>query len=414
MSEFDRLPEGWSIQPLHTFIAELESGVSVNADDREKVGSEIGVLKTSCVSNGKFAANEHKAIWPKDVMRAKVSPREGEIIISRMNTPILVGESGLVPKTDNALFLPDRLWQTVARKETRTDFKWLNQVLQWEPIRKKIRDAATGTSNSMKNISKAEFLAIEVPTPPWQDQCSIAEVLSTLDEQIEATDATVHKLNMQRKGLAADLLTCRHLPTSEIADVRLAEVMPTVQYGISSSLTEAGAIPVLRMNNLSGGEIDVSDLKYSPTDVPSDLYLKPGDVLFNRTNSMEHVGRTSLWRGQLTKCTFASYLVRLSPDSKRLLPEYLVYLLEWEENQLQMRKYATPGVQQVNINPTSLRRCRVRIPKSLDAQRETVAALDAARENMEALREEVAKLKLQKQGLMRDLLTGAVRVTGDH
>lgn len=260
-------------------------------------------------------------------------------------------------------------------------------------------------------LTKAILEQIPVQLPSLGEQRRIAEVLSALDEQIDWTEAVIHKLNMQRKGLAADLLTCRHLSASEIADVRLAEVIPTVQYGISSSLTEAGAIPVLRMNNLSGGEIDVSDLKYSPTDVPSDLYLKPGDVLFNRTNSMEHVGRTSLWRGQLTKCTFASYLVRLSPDSKRLLPEYLVYLLEWEENQLQMRKYATPGVQQVNINPTSLRRCRVQIPKNLDAQRKTVAALDAARENIEALKEEVAKLKLQKQGLMRDLLTGAVRVT---
>lgn len=272
---------------------------------------------------------------------------------------------------------------------------------------------ATGQT-TVKHLKTGEVENTYITCLPYQEQQGIAEVLSALDEQIETMEATVHKLNMQRKGLAADLLTCRHLPTSEIADVRLAEVIPTVQYGISSSLTEAGAIPVLRMNNLSGGEIDVSDLKYSPTDVPSDLYLKPGDVLFNRTNSMEHVGRTSLWRGQLTKCTFASYLVRLSPDSKRLLPEYLVYLLEWEENQLQMRKYATPGVQQVNINPTSLRRCRVQIPKSLDAQRKTVAALDAARENIEALKEEVAKLKLQKQGLMRDLLTGAVRVTGAH
>lgn len=275
--------------------------------------------------------------------------------------------------------------------------------------------ALRGIGTTFLEVSKKDTENFLVPVPPtFDEQCGIAEMLSALDEQIEATEAAIHKFKMQRKGLTADLLTCRHLPTSEIANVRLAEVIPTVQYGISSSLTEAGAIPVLRMNNLSGGEIDVSDLKYSPADVPSDLYLKPGDVLFNRTNSMEHVGRTSLWRGQLTKCTFASYLVRLSPDSKRLLPEYLVYLLEWEENQLQMRKYATPGVQQVNINPTSLRRCRVKIPKSLDDQRETVAALDAARENIEALREEVAKLKLQKQGFMRDLLTGAVRVTGGH
>jgi len=291
--------------------------------------------------------------------------------------------------------------------KTGTYQPYLNFALEWAS--KSLNRVAQGSTFEAIGNKELRNLEVSIPTE-FTEQQGIADVLSAMDEQIEATNVEIEKLNMQRQGLATSLLACKHLSESEIDDVRLSEVIPEVQYGISSSLAETGVIPVLRMNNLSGGEIDVSDLKFSPTDVHSGLYLKPNDVLFNRTNSMEHVGRTALWRGQLTKCTFASYLVRLSPDPKRLLPEYLVYLLEWDENQLQMRKYATPGVQQVNINPTSLRRCKVQIPKSLDVQRATIAALDTARENIESLKSEVEKLKLKKQGLMHDLLTGAVRV----
>lgn len=405
-----RLPPTWAYEPLSAFIANLESGVSVNADDRTKVGDEVGVLKTSSVVQGRFLPQEHKAIWRKDARRARVSPRAGAIIVSRMNTPSLVGEAGLVEKSEPNLFLPDRLWQTVARAETPTNPAWLNHILNWEPVRKAVRDAATGTSNSMKNISKGRFLSIRVPTPPPNEQLRIAELLSTMDECILEVEAQLAKENLRFAGLKQSLLSCSRLRDSEIDDVLLRQLIPAVQYGISTSLETRGVVPVLRMNNLSAGEVDVSDMKYSPLMVSSDLVLREGDVLFNRTNSMEHVGRTSIWRSQLPVATFASYLVRLHPDERRITKAYLVYLLSWAENQTQMRRYATPGVQQVNINPTSLRRCRVRVPRRLDTQRETVVMLDASREHIASLVVEVEKLRLQKQGLALDLLTGKVRM----
>lgn len=286
---------------------------------------------------------------------------------------------------------------------------FLSYLLRLPEVNSHFSRAATGSTRYGLSLKALHGAPLRIPKDE-AEQRGIAEVLSALDEQIDATENEIKKLTLQRKGLTADLLSCTSLSFCDFEDIRLSEVIPAVQYGISSSLAETGAVPVLRMNNLSGGEVDVSDLKYSPLSVTSELELNPDDVLFNRTNSMEHVGRTSIWRGQLEKCTFASYLVRLSPDKKRILPAYLVYLLEWENNQAQMRKYATPGVQQVNINPNSLRRCRVRIPNSINAQRETVSVLDAAREHIDALKAEGLKLRIQKQGLMKDLLTGAVRV----
>lgn len=250
-----------------------------------------------------------------------------------------------------------------------------------------------------------------VRIPREEEQRRIADLLSAVDEQIAIVEAEVGKRWLQLAGLQQALLSCSTLADGDVDDVLLRQLVPAVQYGISTSLEAKGAVPVLRMNNLGAGEVDVSDLKYSPRMVGPELLLKDGDVLFNRTNSMEHVGRTSIWRSQLPQATFASYLVRLFPDERRILKPYLVHLLSWEQNQTQMRRYATPGVQQVNINPTNLRRCRVRVPRSLDIQRRVVEVLDATRAYIGALNADVLKLRLQKQGLAYELLSGPKRVS---
>ncbi|MEH1889008.1 MAG: hypothetical protein V7K92_05885 [Nostoc sp.] len=134
------------------------------------------------------------------------------------------------------------------------------------------------------------------------------------------------------------------------------------------------------------------------------------DVLFNRTNSIEHVGRSGIYRGQIKQASFASYLVRLIPDQSKLIPEYLNIWLNLPTTQILIRRFATPGVHQVNINPTNLRQVLIALPQKTSEQELVV---EKAASNNTRIRTEEAylnKLKLQKQGLMQDLLTGKVRV----
>lgn len=169
-------------------------------------------------------------------------------------------------------------------------------------------------------------------------------------------------------------------------------------------------IPILRMQNLCEGRMNLTDLKYSDSPEARKLLLQPADVLFNRTNSMEHVGRTALWRGELTTASFASYLVRLVPNHARLLPEYLNLWLNWKPTQTSIRRFATPGVQQVNINPTNLQRTVIELPKDMEEQRQIVDRLDSHENAIVSEIRMLEKLRALKSGLMHDLLTGKVRV----
>lgn len=291
------------------------------------------------------------------------------------------------------------------------DSKFIFYLLQNEYVRGRVLPFQQQTTGII-NFRLKDYLGEKVAVPATLDeQRRIADLLSAVDEQIGSIETEIAKRKLQFVGLQRALLSCSSFKEDDVDDIQLRELIPMVQYGISTSLEPTGVVPVLRMNNLGKGEIDVSDLKYSPRHVRPEMLLKDGDVLFNRTNSMEHVGRTSIWRSQLAEATFASYLVRLFPDENRITKQYLVYLLGWEEHQTQMRRYATPGVQQVNINPTNLRLCKVRVPRKLSAQRRVVEALDACREYISALTADVEKLRLKKRGLALDLLTSDGRAS---
>lgn len=304
-------------------------------------------------------------------------------------------------------------------------FQWSIDLL----LRGKAAASMTGSAGQQR-VPASFFSSFTVPRLPKPEQSKIAEVLSTVDRAIAQTEALIAKQQRIKTGLMQDLLTrgidehgqLRSEATHVFKDSPLGRIpveweceklsvfVPSAEYGISSSLGADG-YPVLRMNNLLDGEAELSDLKHTDIVVPEHLWLRNGDVLFNRTNSWEHVGRTGIWRSQIEKATFASYLVRLNPDPKKLLPDLLNIWLNWEPAQIAMRRQATPAVQQVNINPTNLRSILAAFPVDLDEQQmimDRVAGLKAALADYKA---NLEKLHHLKTALMQDLLTGRVRVT---
>lgn len=201
-----QVPKTWQDAQIGDYVSELVSGVSVNSYDKQKTENEIGVLKTSAVIGGNFYPEFHKTVKPEDIARAKTTVKENTLVISRMNTPSLVGEFGYVSKDYNDLYLPDRLWMTVPTSKPH-DVKALSYLMQHYPVKKSIKELATGTSNSMKNISKGKFLAVYVPHIPYEEQMMIREILSTVDMKLELLNKQKAETQQLKKGLMQKLLT---------------------------------------------------------------------------------------------------------------------------------------------------------------------------------------------------------------
>lgn len=217
-SELGHIPEDWHEVSLSSVTKNIDAGVSVNSIDQlDAYGHGKHVLKTSCVNGGVFNCLEAKSIIPSDTGRAKCFPCEGNIIVSRMNTPALVGEIGYIEKSLPGYFLPDRLWQVSFREDAELNTKWLMYVLAHPINSKKIKESATGTSNSMKNISKNAFLALNFYKPNIEEQTAIATILSDMDSELTALEQKLAKARDVKQGMMQQLLTGRiRLPVEQV------------------------------------------------------------------------------------------------------------------------------------------------------------------------------------------------------
>jgi type I restriction enzyme S subunit len=187
---------------------------------------------------------------------------------------------------------------------------------------------------------------------------------------------------------------------------KLGDILTRVQYGSSEALHAKGPTPVLRMMNLESGKITTSDLKYSKATGGqlSDILLRKGDILFNRTNSMELVGKSALFDID-GEYSFASYLLRLNVDQKLSTPEFINRYLNHPLIQYRLKAYATPGVSQANINPGSLKQIPIVLPP-LDYIREFDGLLVKYELALKELKEKKKKIKKIQEFFRESLLGG--------
>lgn len=208
--EFQNAGE-WEEFPLSDFILSLDAGVSVNSGDRPAAKTEFGVLKTSAVTNGVFEPDENKVVFVEsEQARLKEPVKGGTIIISRMNTPNLVGANAYVESSHENLFLPDRLW--AAKPREGVSMRFLAFILGSDKGRAALSKLAKGSSGSMKNITKPEVLAFSVMAPSPAEQQRIASCLSSLDALITAETQKLEALKTHKKGLMQQLFPTPNEP----------------------------------------------------------------------------------------------------------------------------------------------------------------------------------------------------------
>lgn len=417
----------WPVCRLGDLVTTLRRGTApVYVDD-----SGVMAIGQRCITNTDFDPSWARHHSPR-AMAGTLRPEVGDVLINSTGTGT-IGRSVLLKESGSGYIVDGHV--TVAR--TRNNLllgRWLNDIVRSPEGQRYLEAWCYAGSTNQVELSVTALAAMPIAVPPIDEQCRIAGLLDAVDERIRLAESILFKLRTTRSGLADHLLTAGIDDSGRVRDrlvqadefrytalgprpaawhvEPLGEFLDRSEYGISSSLSETGRVPVLRMNNFADGEAKLDELKYSSRVEAERLTLQPGDVLFNRTNSIEHVGRTGIWRGQLATASFASYLVRLVPNDL-LQNEYLNHLLNLRQTQVDLRQWATTGVHQVNVNPTNLRRVIVAVPDSL-AEQDRIC--DALASYDKRIREEylvLSKLRQEKSGLLADLLRGRVRMPAE-
>lgn len=392
-------PKHWTRKKLK-HVASLRSGESITAD--------------SIKDEGDFP------VYGGNGLRGYTSEytHEGEFV--------LIGRQGAL--CGNVNYARDRFWASehavVVMRLGDDDLTWLGELLRYLDLNRLSQSAA------QPGISAEEVSNVLLAVPPLEEQRAISAYLTNetarLDALVAAKQRLIDLLAEKRKAIIATAVTRGLDPKVKRRDsgvpwlgeipahweaCQLRRVLASMDYGTSQSVEPEGLVVVLRMGDLRDGELDFSRIGYVDA-VTDDLLLKPGDVLFNRTNSLDQIAKVAKFRGYEGDVSFASYLVRLRVN-ERVDSEFLNYLLNSPYVLARARAEALPAIGQANLNPNRYSYIVVAVPPLAEQHaivehiaRET-AKLDAVRAAAERT---VALLKERRSALIAGAVTGQLDV----
>ena len=283
-----------------------------------------------------------------------------------------------------------------------------------------IHSMSAGTTVDTYTIINAKNTII--PLPPLSEQQRIVErieeLFAKLDEAKErlqevADSFAVRKAAILHKAFTGELTKqwrCENGVSDESWEEKtIGEICSSLKYGTSKKSSDDGEVVVLRMGNLQNGEIDWSNLAYTSDEEDIKKYLlKSGDVLFNRTNSPELVGKTSIYRGEMP-AIYAGYLIKLDYEKNIVVGDYLNYYLNSSKAKEYYMQVKTDGVSQSNINAKKIGEFEIPLP-TITEQHEIVRLIDdlLARERsvQQAAEQALATIDLMKKSILARAFRG--------
>lgn len=449
---FDQLPSHWQQLRVKHVIERMESGVSVNSDASPASNEEIGVLKTSCVYGDQFSPQENKRVLDEQIERVACPVKANRLIISRMNTPELVGSCGYVDHDFPNLYLPDRLWQAVFSKSRKCSPKFAWYYLTSRPAKSAISSLAAGTSASMQNIAQDAFVGIGFPLPPLDEQQTIARFLDAktaqIDELIAKKRLLIAKLKEKRQALIARTVT--HGLPPEAAKAAGLEPNPNPEMK-DSGVDFLGVVPktwnVVRLKHvlnakkgaiktgpfgsqLHGSEMLESEIKVFnqrtviDRDISSgDNYISlekfeelksfevfPGDLLVTTRGT---IGRCMVVPDGAEKGILHPCLMRLQLNKIHITDRYLELLIEESGYVIDQLRLMSNATTIEVIYSESLKEVWLAVPP-LNVQCKIIEYLDRGASKLDALVERtvlaIARLTEYRQALITAAVTGKIDV----
>lgn len=309
----------WPIASLGRLTRMVGGGTPSKGRDDFWNGDIPWVSPKDMSSRDLYDAEDHITKVAVDNSATQLVPAGSVLLVVRSGIlvrrfPVAIARVALTLNQDMKAILPGKLLQPEF-------LAYGLAAMEQAVLRQCVKRGATVHSIDIGKLQRLEF-----PIPTKSEQLRIVEILDQADA-------------LRRRRAEADAKAARILPAlfyTIFGDPAtnpkgwdtgtLEDAILETQYGTSTKANTTGdGLPVVRMNNIdSDGYLDLTNIKYVVlSEEENEKYsLDAGDILFNRTNSKELVGKTGLWRGEM-KAVPASYLIRVRIDRERALPEFI-------------------------------------------------------------------------------------------
>lgn len=231
-------------------------------------------------------------------------------------------------------------------------------------IKSKINEMKKNTHGStMKHITKSDFDKIEIFLPNIQNQQEISNKLDKVQEIIDLRKKQIEELDELIKSQFVEMFGTPFINEKKWKTGNIKDLVNEVRYGTSRPATKGGKLKYLRMNNITyDGKLDLSDLKY--IDIPEKeldkCTTRNGDILFNRTNSRELVGKTCVYNMD-ERMVIAGFIIRIRVN-KDANPYFISTYLNTSYLKTKLYNICKNASGQSNINAQELQNIEIYIP----------------------------------------------------
>ena len=423
------VPAHWEVTRLKARLRLNDSGVW--GDDFSNDGTIVLRSTEQTIQGGWRIYSPAKIRLPVQAVKSALL-KTGDLVITKSSgSELHIGKTSLVTAQVQELQACFSNFMQRLRLDGTTE-----PALVWRNLNSRVgREQLVYQSTSTTGIGNLNGKVIGnclFAFPPLAEQSTIADYLDHADSRIQryisAKERRTALLTEQKQAIINQAVTrgldpnVRLKPSGVewLGDVPAHwDVLPikrafiSMDYGISESSSNSGSIRLLTMGNINEGRVAVPQLG-DVASVAESLLLRSGDLLFNRTNSQELVGKVGLFTGHETPVTFASYLVRLrtSPQHR---PEYLNTVLNDVAILAIVRREAIPSLHQSNLNPTRYGRIRIPLPP-LSEQVAILEYLGKATEDIDAsidrTHRQIELMHEYRTRLIADVVTGKLNVSG--
>jgi type I restriction enzyme, S subunit len=423
------IPEDWDVSPLSRMTSLMTNGF-VGTAKTHYTDSHDGVtyIQGYNVEENSFNFNGIKRVTPEfHKKNSKSCLREGDVLM------VQTGDVGLVTIVPQELEGANCHALIISRfKKEIYDPLYFSYYLNSQQGRLRLKELETGTT--MKHINVGDLLHFEVPYPrAKKEQTAIANALSDVDALISELEKLIAKKQAIKTATMQQLLTGRtRLPQfalrdngtpkgtkpSELGEIpedweiySLGQLIKGTQLGgnYKNSEQETGQ-PLIKMGNLGRGYIKLDKLEFVVGKAKEVDRLEFGDLLFNTRNTLDLVGKVSVWRNELSVAFFNSNLMRITFDPALIGSNFYMNAVMNSNGFVNALSDIAIGTTSVAaIYSRDLFQLKVSLPPK-EEQAAIATILSDMDAEIQALEQRLGKTRQIKQGMMQELLTGKTRL----
>lgn len=421
------LPDGWIVVEIESVLSAQSDGKLVHQGwspqcDRESAAeNEWGVLKTTAIQDGYFLDNEHKRL-PKDKEpKHRIEVKKGDLLITNAGPRNRCGVICYVKNTRSKLMLSGKMYRLRFPEEVICP-EYIESWLRTSLIQKELDNRKTGISESGLNMTQARFLTLPIMLAPLAEQKVIVEKLDTLLTQIEATKARLNSVLVTLKQFRQSVLAAavsgkltenyRSSSLPQWQEVKLIDVLESKPRNGRSPKGVDHETPYrnLTLSSTTTGKFVEQQYKFVELNIDSDshLWVKNGDILIQRANTIDYVGVSAIYEGEDDKYVYPDLIMKCRPN-EAVLGKYLHLILLSDKVRKYFRDNATGTAGNMpKINQKVVSNAPVSLP-TLVEQQEVVSRTERLFAGADVTEQQVNQALERVNNLTQSILAKAFR-----